>query len=152
MVPPPNNMFVNYIPYHLCDMIILGDMMNKLKDLRAEFYYTLRDLENKVNIPRSNLNLIELGKLFTKNVEKIYELCEFFQVSFDYFWGKSDQGIYVKYQHTICSLDEKRFLKYKELGYIVYKEKERVLTLPHDLEISFVHNQYSLIEVFNKKD
>lgn len=59
--------------------------MNRLKELRNEFDYTLRDLEIELDIPSSNLNLIELGKLFAKNVEKIYDIYDFFQVSFDYF-------------------------------------------------------------------
>lgn len=133
------------------DIISSGDMMNKLKQLRSEFDYTLRDLEIAIDIPRSNLNLIELGKLFTKNVEKIYEICEFFQVSFDYFWGKSNEGIYVIYGDKTYALNEANFLKYKEAGYITYKEKKRVLTLPQNLDIKFVNSNLSLIEITDKK-
>lgn len=133
------------------DIIFTGDMMNKLKQLRSEFDYTLRDLEIEIDIPRSNLNLIELGKLFTKNVEKIYEICKFFQVSFDYFWGKSDEGIYVIYNDATYALNEENFLKYKEAGYITYKEKKRVLILPQNLDIKFVHSTISLIEITDEK-
>ena len=126
--------------------------MNKLKQLRSEFDYSLRDLETAIDIPRSNLNLIELGKLFTKNIEKIYEICEFFQVSFDYFWGKSDEGIYVIYDDQTYSLNEENFLKYKEAGYITYKEKKRVLSLTSDLDIKLVNSKLSLIEITDKKD
>lgn len=133
------------------DIIFTGDMMNKLKQLRSEFDYTLRDLEIEIDIPRSNLNLIELGKLFTKNVEKIYEICEFFQVSFDYFWGKSDEGIYVIYGDKTYALNEANFLKYKEAGYITYKEKKRVLSLPQNVDIQFVHCTINLIEITDKK-
>ena len=133
-------------------IILAGDMMNKLKQLRSEFDYSLRDLETAIDIPRSNLNLIELGKLFTKNIEKIYEICEFFQVSFDYFWGKSDEGIYVIYDDQTYSLNEENFLKYKEAGYITYKEKKRVLSLTSDLDIKLVNSKLSLIEITDKKD
>ena len=133
-------------------IILAGDMMNKLKQLRSEFDYSLRDLETAIDIPRSNLSLIELGKLFTKNVEKIYEICEFFQVSFDYFWGKSDEGIYVIYDDQTYSLNEENFLKYKEAGYITYKEKKRVLSLTSDLDIKLVNSKLSLIEITDKKD
>lgn len=133
------------------DIIFIGDIMNKLKQLRSEFDYTLRDLEIAIDIPRSNLSLIELGKLFTKNVEKIYEICEFFQVSFDYFWGKSDEGIYVIYNNATYALNEENFLKYKEAGYITYQEKKRVLTLTSDLDIKFVHSTINLIEITDKK-
>ena len=132
-------------------IILAGDIMNKLKELRTEFNYTLRDLEIEIDIPRSNLNLIELGKLFTKNVEKIYHLCEFFQVSFDYFWGKSDEGIYVTYNNQTYSLNEENFFKYKEAGYINYIEKKRVLTLTLDLDIHLIPSNLSLIEVIAKK-
>lgn len=134
------------------DIIFIGDTMNKLKQLRAEFDYTLRDLELAIDIPRSNLNLIELGKLFTKNVEKIYDICEFFQVSFDYFWGKSDEGIYVSYNDKVYAFNEENFLKYKELGYITYNNKKRVLALPNDLDIHLVNSKINLIEIIPKKD
>lgn len=101
---------------------IRGEHINKLKELRNEFDYTLRDLDIELNILRSNLNLIELGKLFTKSFEKIYEICDFFQVSFDYFWGKSNEGIYVQYQNEKYVLNEKNFLEYKKQGFIKYEK------------------------------
>lgn len=125
--------------------------MNKLKQLRSEFNCTLRDLEIGIDIPRSNLNLIELGKIFTKNVEKIYDICDFFQVSFDYFWGKSNEGIYISYNDVTYALNEENFLKYKEAGYITYIEKKRVLTLTSNLDIKFINSTINLIEITTKK-
>lgn len=126
--------------------------MNKLKQLRNEFNYTLRDLETKLDIPRSNLNLIELGKLFTKNVEKIYQLCDFFQVTFDYFWGKSNEGIYINYKGDLYILNESNFIKYRELGFIKYENNIRILALSDDFDIDFIHGNIKLIEVKSKKN
>lgn len=124
--------------------------MNKLKELRNEFDYTLRDLEIELDIPRSNLNLIELGRLFTKNVEKIYDICDFFQVSFDYFWGKSNEGIYVHYQNEKYVLNEKNFFEYKKQGFIKYEKKTRLLVLPDDYNINFILSNIKIIEVVKK--
>ncbi|HQD92779.1 MAG TPA: helix-turn-helix transcriptional regulator [Bacilli bacterium] len=126
--------------------------MNKLKQLRDEFNYTLRDLETELDIPRSNLNLIELGKLFTKNVEKIYKLCDFFQVTFDYFWGKSNEGIYINYNNNSYILSESNFIKYKELGFIKYENNIRLLVLSDEYDIDFVHGNIKIIEVKPKKN
>ena len=101
-------------------------------------------------MPRSNLNLIELGKSFTKNVEEIYQLCEFFQVSFDYFWGKSNEGIFINYNDELYTLSEDNFFKYKELGFIKYEKKTRLLVLPSDYDINTIHSNIKVIEVIKK--
>ena len=124
--------------------------MNRLRELRQEFGYTIRDFE-KYNLGRNVITYIENGKT-DLNLEKLSIFCKIFQVSADYFCGQLDERIYVKYFNDTYSLSSDNFLKYKDLGFIKYKNKQRLLILPDEYEIDFIHGSIKLIEVKPKKN
>ncbi len=122
--------------------------MNRLKELRNEFGFTIRDFE-EYHLGRNVITYIENGKTDV-NFEKLSIFCKIFQVSADYFSGLCDEGIYVNYQDTIYSLNRDNFLKYKQLGFINYESNKRILVLPNNYEISFLLPTIKLIEIIKK--
>lgn len=122
--------------------------MNRLKELRNEFGFTIRDFE-EYHLGRNVITYIENGKTDV-NLEKLSIFCNIFQVSADYFSGLCDEGIYVNYQDTIYSLNRDNFLKYKQLGFINYESNKRILVLPNNYEISFLLPTIKLIEIIKK--
>ena len=124
--------------------------MNRLRELRQEFGYTIRDFE-KYNLGRNVITYIENGKT-DLNLEKLSIFCKIFQVSADYFCGQLDEGIYVKYFNDTHSLTRENFFKYKELGFIKYENKQRLLIVPDEYDIDFIHGNIKLIKVKPKKN
>lgn len=125
--------------------------MNRLKELRNEFDFSIRDFEELLGLGRNVIYYIEKG---TSDIdtEKVALFCKLFQVSSDYFNVLNNEGIYVKYLNNTYSLTRDNFLKYKELGFIKYENKKRLLVLPDGYDIDFVHGNIKLIEVKPKKN
>ena len=64
--------------------------MNRLKQLRKERRLTIRQLDEKVGISYATISRLESGdRPFT--LDHLTRLSQFFDVSFDYILGKSDE-------------------------------------------------------------
>ena len=124
--------------------------MVRLKELREEFGLTTRDFL-EYGIGKNGIYYVENG-IHDVNTEKVDLFCTIFQVSSDYFCNRSDEGIYVKYFNDTYSLSRDNFLKYKELGFIKYDNKQRLLILPDEYDIDFIHGNIKLIKVKPKKN
>ncbi len=124
--------------------------MNRLRELRNEFGYTIRDFD-KYNLGRNVITYIENGKT-DLNLEKLATFCEIFQVSADYFTCLSNEGIYVNYQNNTYSLKRDDFLKYKDLGFIKYQDSIRIIEFPDNYDLDFIEPLIKLIQLKSKKN
>lgn len=77
--------------------------------------------------------------------KKIELLCNFFDVTADYFLGLSDNGIYVYHNDKRYILNHDDFIKYKNMNYIKYDGMKRILD--SNLETRIKNSQIFLIEV-----
>ena len=64
--------------------------MNNLKLLRTEKHLTMRELADKVGICYTTISSLETGKR-PFNLDHLQRLSKFFDVSFDYILGTSDE-------------------------------------------------------------
>ena len=65
-------------------------MLNRLKQLRKEQHLTIQQLGEKVGINFTTISRLEAGeRLFT--LDHLTRLSQFFDCSFDYILGKSDE-------------------------------------------------------------
>lgn len=64
--------------------------MNNLKLLRTEKHLTMRELADKVGICYTTISSLETGKR-PFNLDHLQRLSKFFDVSFDYILGNSDE-------------------------------------------------------------
>lgn len=64
--------------------------MNRLRQLRKERHLTIRQLDEKVGITYTTISMLESEKR-PFNLDHLTRLSQFFDVSFDYILGKSDE-------------------------------------------------------------
>lgn len=127
--------------------------MNRLKELRNEYGLTVRALEPLINISSSSISFYEQEvRDFNTNNLKIFS--DFFCVSIDYLLCHSDDGLFVLYEQgeQTYRLDEKRFKKYKEDGFIYYKNYKRYLDINNILNIKKETNISELLNYINDND
>lgn len=70
--------------------------MNRLKELREQYGYTLRSLAKEVKIPSATISLIENGKQPFREIHMV-KFCNFFSVSPNYLLGKDDDDLSREY-------------------------------------------------------
>jgi transcriptional regulator with XRE-family HTH domain len=126
--------------------------VNKLKFLRTETGYTIRELADVLNV--SNYSLIsryELGKASYIKDEMLKTFCDFFRVEANYFLGLSNEGIICKCDKldTTIVINEEEYLKlgndifFNEIeGRVItksgYEELERMRTKEFGKDILIV--------------
>lgn len=100
--------------------------MNKLKFLRTEANYTIRDIQNLFNLKsHSMVSRIELGQNISIKNEMLDKFCNFFMVEANYFLGVSNEGILCKNAlGQIITLNEEEYLKLSNAHLISFNETD----------------------------
>ena len=124
-------------------------MKNRLKELAEEFNMSSYDFQDELGLSRNVISNIYISRSTIDNL-KLAALCEFFQVSLEYFLCLSNEGIYVEALGNKYSISKEKFLLYKSMGKIKYENKKRTLDIHSLDEIKFVNSKVPSIELVNE--
>ena len=124
-------------------------MKNRLKELAEEFNMSSYDFQDELGLSRNVISNIYISRSTIDNI-KLVALCEYFQVSLEYFLCLSNDGIYVDVLGQKCSLSKEKFLLYKSMNKITYINKKRTLDIHSLDEIKFVNSKVPSIELVNE--
>ncbi len=119
--------------------------MNRLKELCEEFKLSIYDFK-ELGYSKNIITNIQNNRS-SIDAEKLIKLCDFFQVTIDYFLCKTNEGIYVDVLGHRYVLSKEKFLLYREMGKIIYMDKKRVLDVKSLDEIELIPNQISCIKL-----
>lgn len=102
--------------------------MNRLKQLRKEGGYSLRELDSLTGISYSSLSHLENGS-FNFTEENIRTLSAFFSVSADYLLGISEVRNILEFEKDKEPLDDFQFALYGEVKELTDEQKTDILEM-----------------------
>lgn len=122
--------------------------MNRLKQLRNERGYTIRQLEAKIGIGNASITRYETESrdFSTENLKKF---ASFFEVSIDYLLCHSSFSIYLTDENSkLCfKVNEEMFNKLKEINAVYYNSCENRCI---NLDIVFGFKCYNIADILNE--
>lgn len=117
--------------------------MNRLKKLRSEAGYSLRELDKLTGISYSSLSHLE-NEGFNFTEDNIRLLSAFFNVSSDYLLGISDVRnvlVYEKGKEPLEEVDEFQFALYDEVKQLTTTQKKDILEMVKKMKEIIVKNE-----------
>ena len=112
----------------------MATFAERIKQLRLERGYTHRQLADLLDISESSISMWETGQR-SPTKGRMYEVAEFFDVTFDYLTGKSDTRNYSKEQAL-------RLSAYSNfLTHAVNKNRDDGSPLPEDLVVAYAYRK-----------
>lgn len=122
--------------------------MNRLKELCEEFDLSIYDFK-ELGYSKNIITNIQNNRS-SIDAEKLIKLCDFFQVTTDYFLCLTNDGLYVDALGKKYCLSKEKFLLYKSLNKIIYVDGKRTLDIKSLEEIKLVNGKVSYIELVNE--
>ena len=123
--------------------------MNRLKELRNEFKYTVRDVEELTGYSNASISFYETESR-NMNASIMLTFANLYHVTVDYLLNNSPLGVYVYYKtnEQQYMLDEYHFKKYLKDGFITYLNNKRYIDLnkkmqlDNSLDVSVLLNRF----------
>ena len=123
--------------------------MFRFDELKKEFNYKQNDFETKIGLTRNVIaNLLNGRSLL--DVDRMIALCDLFQVTPEYFLGKSNEGIYINVLGNKYLLSKEKFLLYKSVNKIIYVDGIRTLDVNSLDDIELVNGSVPYIKLKNE--
>lgn len=125
--------------------------MNRLKQLRNELGYTVRNIEKITKINNVSVSFYE-NESRKLNADVLLIFANLYHVTTDYILCNSDIGIYVYYidDTNRYILGENDFNRYLKEGLIFYKDRKRYIDLNKKMQLDNDINVALLLDIYER--